>query len=149
MIIDSLENAEKYFSVHPRFAKAFEYLKNQELESLQPGKFVIEEGVLTVAVSAKEGVSPEKAKFEAHNEFIDIQVCISNTEKMGWSARSTCKAPIDVYNPEKDVIFFEDEPGMYFSLQPGQFVIFFPQDAHAPMIGEGVIKKLVVKVKIK
>jgi beta-galactosidase beta subunit len=36
---------------------------------------------------------------------------------------------------------------MYFELTDNQFAIFFPEDVHAPMIGEGVIKKLVVKVK--
>lgn len=148
MIIDSLENAEKYYSVHPRFAKAFEYLKSQDLQALEVGKYVIEEGALTAAVTAKDGVKAEEAKFEAHNKFIDIQVVISNNEKMGWSTRSTCKDPVADYNPEKDVIFFKDKPGMYFELKPAQFVIFFPEDVHAPMIGEGPIKKLVVKVKI-
>ncbi|MBP8115537.1 MAG: YhcH/YjgK/YiaL family protein, partial [Chitinophagaceae bacterium] len=37
---------------------------------------------------------------------------------------------------------------MYFQLTNGQFVIFFPEDVHAPMIGEGDIKKLVIKVKL-
>lgn len=148
MIIDSLENAGKYTSVHPSFAKAFEYLNSQDLAALEPGKFVIEEGTLNAAVSAKEGVKTEDAKFEAHNNFIDIQVCISGKEKMGWSTRSQCTNPVAEYNPEKDVIFFNDTPGMYFELLPGQFAIFFPEDAHAPMIGEGVIKKLVVKVKM-
>ncbi len=148
MIIDSLENSEKYLGVHKHFTKAFEYLKSHDLQSLEVGKYVIEEGILTAAVSAKEGVKPEDAKFEAHNNFIDIQVCISNKEKMGWSTRSVCTNPVAEYNPEKDVIFYNDQPGMYFELQPGQFAIFFPEDVHAPMIGEGVIKKLVVKVKI-
>ncbi|WP_374165789.1 YhcH/YjgK/YiaL family protein [Arcticibacter sp. MXS-1] len=148
MIIDSLENAEKYFSVHKSFVKAFEYLKGQDLNALEVGKTVIEEGSLTSAVSAKEGVAVADAKFEAHNNFIDIQVCIAGKEKMGWSTRSAVKDPVAEYNAEKDVIFYKDEPGMYFELQPGQFAIFFPEDVHAPMIGEGVIKKLVVKVKI-
>jgi biofilm protein TabA len=37
---------------------------------------------------------------------------------------------------------------MYFQLTDGQFGIFYPEDVHAPMIGEGEIKKLVFKVKI-
>ena len=36
----------------------------------------------------------------------------------------------------------------FFQLTDGQFAIFFPEDVHAPMIGEGTIKKLVIKVKI-
>jgi YhcH/YjgK/YiaL family protein len=37
---------------------------------------------------------------------------------------------------------------MFFQLTDGQFAIFFPEDVHAPMIGEGEIKKVVIKVKI-
>jgi beta-galactosidase beta subunit len=37
---------------------------------------------------------------------------------------------------------------MYSELTNGQFVIFFPEDVHAPMIGDAEIKKLVIKVKI-
>lgn len=148
MIIDSLENAEKYNSVHPLFARAFEYLKSQDLQSLEAGKYVIEENSLTAAVSAKEGTKAEDARFECHNNYIDIQLCISGKEKMGWSTRSDVTDPVAEYNAEKDVIFYKDKPGMYFELQPEQFAIFFPEDVHAPMIGEGVIKKLVVKVKI-
>ena len=29
-----------------------------------------------------------------------------------------------------------------------QFAIFYPEDVHAPMIGEGMIKKLVLKIKL-
>ena len=36
---------------------------------------------------------------------------------------------------------------MVFTLSPGEFVIFFPEDAHAPCIGEGVIRKMVAKVR--
>jgi beta-galactosidase beta subunit len=46
------------------------------------------------------------------------------------------------------VLFYADAPDMYFGLQQNQFVIFFPEDVHAPMIGDGTIKKLVIKVKI-
>jgi YhcH/YjgK/YiaL family protein len=43
---------------------------------------------------------------------------------------------------------FHDEADTFFQLTNGQFAIFFPEDVHAPMIGEGEIKKLVIKVKI-
>ena len=49
----------------------------------------------------------------------------------------------------KDVLFYDDAPDMYFQLTDGQFAIFFPEDVHAPMIGgDAEIKKLVIKVKL-
>lgn len=147
MIIDTLENAEKYYGIHPLFKPAFEWLRNQDLATLEVGKYEIAEG-LKAAVSEKEGYSKESAKFECHNNWMDIQVALSTRETMGWSARNAVSDAAGEYNPEKDVIFWNDKPGMYFDLHFGQFAVYFPEDVHAPQIGEGVIKKLVVKIKI-
>ena len=149
MIIDTLENAGKYTSVHPLFAKAFEYLQSMDLQNAEPGKADIAEG-LKYAIIEKEGMTQEESisKFECHNQHIDIQLCISGKESMGWKPRSSCTSQKGDYNPEKDVLFFNDAPDMYFQLTDNQFAIFFPEDVHAPMISNEVIKKLIVKVKI-
>ena len=148
MIIDSLANAGKYTHLHKQFAKAFEYINSLDLAGIEVGKYPINGDELHASVSNKDGVKAEDAKFEAHNNYIDIQVCPVGTEQLGWKPRNTCTQPIGEYNTEKDVIFYNDKPDMYFRLQAGQFAIFFPEDVHAPMIGEGPIKKLVLKVKI-
>ena len=88
------------------------------------------------------------AKFECHNKHIDIQLCIKGTEQIGWKPREKCITENGGYNPEKDVQFYSEQPDMYFQLTDGQFAIFFPEDVHAPMIGDAEIKKLVIKVKI-
>ena len=148
MIIDTLDNADKYISLHPRFAKAFEFIKSQNLENLEPGKFEIDGKDLHAAVSLKDGVTRDTAKAEAHNNYIDIQVCPSGKEELGWKPRSKTVSPKEDYNAEKDVTFFNDQMDTYFQLSAGQFAIFYPEDVHAPMIGEGPVKKLVVKVKL-
>jgi biofilm protein TabA len=148
MIIDSLKNADKYIGLHPRFAKAFEYIKAQDLAGIEVGKYPIDGEVLHASVSNKDGVTAADAKFEAHNNFIDIQVCPAGKETLGWKPRQKCVDVKTEYNPEKDVIFYGDKPDTYFELSEGQFAIFYPEDVHAPMIGEGPIKKLVVKVKL-
>lgn len=148
MIIDSLDNAEKYFNIHPLFAKAFQYINAQNLETMEVGKYEIDGKNLHASVSLKDGVKREDAKFEAHNNYIDIQVCPAGTEQIGWKPRNQCSHIKVEYNAEKDVIFFNDEPDTYFDLHQGQFAVFFPEDVHAPMIGEGQVKKLVVKVKL-
>lgn len=148
MIIDSLANADRYAGMHEGFEEAFAYLKSQDLAKLEPGKYPVDGTEMTVAVSAKNGVPMEDAKFEAHDRHIDIQVCIAGREQMGWKPRDTAVSPQGAYSAEKDVTFFNDRPDMYFQLQPGQFAIFFPDDIHAPMIGEELIHKMVVKVKV-
>ncbi len=150
MIIDTLENLPKYTSLHPLFAQAFEYIQQTDLANTEPGKYDVVEGSLKAIYSNKNGMAAEEstAKFECHNQNIDIQVCIEGVENIGWKPRQACKVPKGEYNPDKDVQFYNDAPDMYFQLTNGQFVIFFPEDVHAPMIGEGTIKKLVMKVKI-
>ena len=150
MIIDNLANAYKYVSLNPLFAKAFTYISSTNLLALEVGKFDIEGDDLKGIVAEKTGMTTEEstAKFECHNAHIDIQVCISGKETMGWKPRGSCFNPRGEYNSEKDVLFYNDAPDMFFGLTDGQFVIFFPEDVHAPMIGDDVIKKLVIKVKI-
>ena len=150
MIIDDLTNAKKYFCIHPLFAPAFEYIQAQDKGALQPGKYEIQGDDLKVIISNNPGKTKEEsnAKFECHEKYIDIQVCISGKETIGWKPRNTCSQQKDQYNSEKDVTFYNDAPDMYFQLTNNQFAIFFPEDVHAPMIGEGEIKKMIFKVKI-
>lgn len=149
MIVDTIKNASKYFSVHPLFEKAFEYIGQTDLANAPDGKLDIEEGLKAI-FSNKAGMTAEAsvAKFECHNNHIDIQLCINGIETIGWKPREKCVTENGGYNPDKDVQLYNEQPDMYFQLTDGQFAIFFPEDVHAPMIGEGEIKKLVIKVKI-
>ena len=149
MIIDTTANAAKYFSVHPLFSKAFDYINNTDLQKIEDGKYEIDADLKAI-FSNKNGMEAAEsiAKFECHDKHIDIQLCIKGKEQMGWKPRNDCKDQKGEYNPEKDVLFYNDAPDMYFELTDNQFAIFFPEDVHAPMIGDGEIKKLVIKVKI-
>jgi len=149
MIIDTMQNASRYFGVHPLFAKAFEYIQRTDLNAIETGKYEIDGDQLKAIVAEKKGMTSAEstAKFECHNHHIDIQLCVKGNEQIGWKPREKCISQKGDYNPEKDVLFYNDAPDMFFQLTDGQFVIFFPEDVHAPMIGEGEIKKLVIKVK--
>ena len=150
MIVDTLKNASKYFGTHPLFARAFEYIQHTDLDTIEIGKYEIDGDNLRAIYSNKTGMTAEASisKFECHNKHIDIQLCINGTEQIGWKPREKCKTANGEYNAEKDVQLYSDAPDMYFQLTNGQFAVFFPEDVHAPMIGDAEIKKLVIKVKI-
>ncbi|MDR1416538.1 MAG: YhcH/YjgK/YiaL family protein [Prevotellaceae bacterium] len=148
MIIDYLSNAEKYFSLNQRFEKAFGFLLNNDLSKLEERKYEIDDANVYATFMVRQGIAPEAAKHEAHDRYIDIQVCVSGKETFGWSHRSDCENVREAYNPEKDIIFYADKPDTYVGIKPGQFAIFFPDDVHAPLIGNGEIKKVVVKVGV-
>ena len=150
MIIDTLKNAEKYFCLNPLFEKAFEYLKTIDLDKIEAGKYNIDNDRLSAIVSVKPGKTVEEsiAKFECHNKHIDIQLCIRGKEQVGWKPRDSCVLLAIERNEKSDFIYYNDVPDMFFELTHNQFAIFFPEDVHAPMIGNEEIKKMVIKVKI-
>ena len=149
MILDDLKNLEKYVAIHPRFEKAFAYLTTTDFETIKPGKYEID-GELTFALVVNDDAVPmldSTAQFECHNTYIDIQYVFSGVETVGYKSRLTCVEPRGEYDTKKDVLFYEDAPDFFFKLYPGQFGIYFPDDVHAPMIGEGKIRKVVMKIK--
>ena len=150
MIIDTLDNAAKYYGLHPGFKTAFEYLNSVDLNALEPGVIDVALGVKIIASESPGRTADAAVKtFECHNQNIDIQLLISGVETMGWKPRKDCSnVQGDGYNEAKDILFFEEKADTFFTLHAGQFVIFYPEDVHAPLIGEGLIKKLVVKVAI-
>lgn len=148
MIIDTLKNAEACYSLHPLFKEAFEYLKTTDFTKAEPGKTELRGEDLFVAVSDSDMKTEADAKMEVHNKYIDIQVPVSKPETYGWKARAGLKEERDAFNEEKDIQFFYDRGTTLVTAVPGDFAIFFPQDGHAPCIGEGKIRKVVVKIRL-
>lgn len=147
MVVDTLENLEKYASLNPLFAQAIEFLKSTDLNALEVGKTVLKENDLVVNVQQTAPKTKEQAKLETHNVFIDIQIPLSGVEVMGYTAAKDCKPADASYSAEKDITFFEGLADDYISIKPGMFAIFFPQDGHAPGITPTGVKKVIVKVK--
>ena len=114
-------------------------------EALSNAEIIISEWVDT----AKElGRKREDALLEAHKKYIDIQLVLAGTDEMGWKSRSSCKQPSGEYDQETDVQIFADEPDAWLSVRRGAFAIFFPEDAHMPLISSGRLHKVVAKVAV-
>jgi len=151
MVIDKLSEINKYTSLHPLFAKAIDYIVTNNLLIAEPSTVLVD-GEDIKAIIMEGNCVPEQeslAGFECHNTYIDIQIVLKGKETVGWRARTSCSSPKGEYSEEKDVLFYADAPTIFFELQAGMFSIYFPEDVHAPMIGEGPIKKVVMKVRVK
>lgn len=149
MILGNLDNTAIYEQLSPLFKKAFEYLKTLDYNNLETGKTELQGKDLYVNITDSKLKTVEDAKMEVHNLYADIQLPVSTAETFGWIDRSKLKDERDPYNPEKDIQFFKEKSTSYVTILPRDFVIFFPEDGHAPQIGEGDIRKIVVKVKVK
>lgn len=147
MIVDTLENLEKYASLNPLFAQAIEFLTSHDLNAMEVGKTELKGKDLFVNVAQAKPKTKEEAKLETHRDFIDIQIPLTGIEVMGYTAAKDCVPADAPYNAEKDITFFEGLAQAYITVKPGMFAVFFPQDAHAPGITPDGVKKVIVKVK--
>ena len=146
MILDTLENIGKYASLNPLFPKVVEYLQNTDLMAQEPGRVNIDGNKLFVNHNVAQGKTVDEARMETHNAMIDIQIPLSCDEVMGYTPRQYLAEA--EYDAAKDITFYLDRPEQYITVHPGEFVIFFPEDGHAPNISPvPEYKKVIFKVK--
>jgi biofilm protein TabA len=148
MIVDDLARSARYEGLHPLFGQAFGFLRRPDLAALPDGKHAILDDRLFVLVARGQGRGREQSPLESHRRYIDIQYVVAGSDQIGWLPTPACQRVSDPYYAGKDIGFFFDRPPTWLALSPGQFAIFFPEDAHAPLGGEGPAHKAVVKVAV-
>ena len=148
MILEKAIEADRYAVLHPLFARAFEFLRSGHVELLPDGRHEIEGDTLYAMIVRKPGLSRDQAVLEAHRRYIDIQYVIEGTDSIGWKCVRECRTVKKAYSPTDDCVLFADLPTSWSTVESGSLAIFFPADAHAPMVSEGLLHKAVVKVAI-
>jgi len=149
MIYDHLRNAALYWPLGENFKKALSYLSFTDFNKIEPGKYCIDDYNVFSIVQEYQTKLPSAGKWEAHNNYADIQYVFSGKEKMGFAQRDQMTV-VEAYNQEKDIIIFQGE-GNHILVESGFFTIFFPTDVHLPGIAldiPGKVKKVVVKVRV-
>ena len=93
--------------------------------------------------------SREAQKLEVHRRYIDVHFPLDGVEEVGWRSLDslTCEseAPFDEV---RDFALYAAPATTYFTVRPGEFYVMFPEDAHAPIIGQGTLRKAIAKVRI-
>ena len=148
MIIDTIDNLGKYVGLNPLFADVVEFLKANDLQTMEAGKYPIKDKDLFLNLALAKQRTKDTAVLETHIDMIDIQIPITCAETFGYTPLQDL--PAFEYNAEKDITKYGDTKAQtYVTVNPGQFAIFFPQDGHAPcIIDEPEIKKAIFKVKV-
>jgi YhcH/YjgK/YiaL family protein len=148
MILSALSQSDRYASLHPIFSQAFDYIGKTDLFSLAPGRYHIAGEDLIAIVERVPGRTREMAKLEAHRRYIDIQLVLEGVDEMGWKPLADGLNPVSEHSEEKDIRFFHDAPASWVAVPPDHFCIFFPEDAHAPLVAKGEIRKVIFKVAV-
>lgn len=152
MILCDIKEAGRYASISTAMAIAIDWMSEHLFDTFVPGTKTIGQssGGNDIFVKYEEPalLPREKVQLEAHRRYIDIQMPLKGTEKMGWCALADLKLPRGTYDADRDVIFFGDAATTLITVKPGQMAVFFPEDAHAPNIGLGTHRKLIIKVPV-
>ena len=88
----------------------------------------------------------DEARLEAHDAYIDIQYLAAGDESIGWAPRQALRKLAE-HREELDLLFFDDDAQAMIPLSVGEFMVFFPEDGHMPMVGKGELHKVIIKVK--
>ncbi|KIL41457.1 hypothetical protein SD70_07430 [Gordoniibacillus kamchatkensis] len=150
MIIDHIKNASLYAAMHSGFASAFDFIANNELAAMQPGKYEINGSDLFLLLQNYCTRPLEQGFWEAHRSYIDIQYMLEGTERMGYAHADHLTVTED-HLDEKDYKVLVGN-GDFVTVGKGSFAIFYPDDAHMPCLAvtkPEPVMKAVFKVKIQ
>ncbi|MBI3592423.1 MAG: YhcH/YjgK/YiaL family protein [Nitrospirae bacterium] len=149
MILDSLDNFNKYLCLHQDFIDAAGFIGRQDLAELPQGKYEIGSRGVFALVSEYETKEIPQCFIECHRRYIDIQFLLTGREKIGVCNKKNCTE--EAYDEGRDFQKLHGEIG-FVNLTLGLFAIFFPHDGHMPQTQYAdkpeTVKKIVIKVPV-
>lgn len=148
MILCTLADFQRHASLHPRFPELAELLTRLEPGTWPEGRTELD-GEAFYVMTVPEARTRPTAPLETHQRYIDVQVVLEGLDTMGWAPLSACPTVREPYDPAGDIAFFEEPPLARFPVPAGHVAVFFPEDAHVPLLGNGErVSKLVFKVRV-
>lgn len=149
MIIDKLQNAEKYYSVDPGIEFVLRYLKEHESEMKENpfGVTKFTDRVQGKCIAYQTVVGSRK--WESHLEFTDLQYMLKGTERIGFNHEENM---VNSKKQEgKDQIVHEGS-GDRILLPEGYFMILFPGEVHMSKLADGAsarVEKAAFKIRLE
>ena len=150
MIIDTFENAARYYMLHPAMELVLDYMENVELSEFKAGRIELSGKDVFVNAMDQCTVSEEESVWESHERHIDIHYLLEGSELIKYAEEYKMEVEVP-YNEEKDVTLFSGQGGIEVNHPKGGFVIFFPEEIHKAMVADGIpskVKKLVGKIRV-
>jgi len=149
MILDQIKNAPLYHGLHPHIRAGLEYLAAFKDDPFITGRDEIQ-GDSVFALKQEYLSKPrESGVWESHRRYTDIQFIFEGEEQIGYAPVPSLEMSRP-YDTEKDYSLYQGS-GQFFSLHPGWFAIFFPEDGHMPGMAPGTpatVRKIVIKAEL-
>ena len=148
MLLCTLADSVRFDTLFPGFDRALAFLRQPGLADWAKGRHPLDDQRLVAIVEQRDAVGRGAAVMEVHRRYIDIQYTVAGDEVIGWGPLAGCREPREAFDAERDVGFFRDPPVVWLPVPPGHLAIFYPEDAHAPLAGQGPLHKVIMKVAV-
>ncbi len=148
MIVAKLSNKAEYYGIHPELDKALDCLTPEFLEQAATEKTLLDGENLFVAKFHLETVPEEQTFFEAHRQYLDIQIVTEGMERVEIAHPDT----LTLTEHRGDFYGYTGQGEQTVILKPGNFLIVFPGDAHRLKLPVGAsgqaFTRVVFKIKV-
>jgi len=150
MIQDTFDCAGLYAHCCEKLSRAVEFARRLSPDAPK-GRIEIDGEAMYAMVNIYTTKSPDELPFEAHRKYIDVQILLAGEERIDVTQRTDL--PVETPYDETADFMLHAAPPAFTSLllEPGQFVVLFPHDAHRPGVALGTkteVRKLVVKIQV-
>ncbi|MBB1483028.1 YhcH/YjgK/YiaL family protein [Tessaracoccus sp. MC1865] len=149
MIIDTLDHRSRYADI-PGLAQILDTIMGLDTD-VEPGTIELADEIGAVNIFSYDAADPEvKTQFEAHRRFADVHVVLEGEETVKLAALDAL-TPATEFDEETDFGLHEGPTTVTVNLQPGWFVVAFPNDAHLPGVwtdGPSRVLKAVGKLRV-
>lgn len=151
MIYSSIHANDDWSKYPAAIQRALTYLTTTDVASLPPADYPIEGDKMFAKVFDNTSKAVAETHPELHRKYIDIQFFVTGGELMGICPRKKDYEAVEVHE-DQDLYFLGDVEGEQFlRMEPGDYIILFPNDVHRPGIAEKepqTYRKVVVKVSM-
>lgn len=150
MIYDTLNNLPNYLGMSRHLDTAIEYIMARDITTLPLGRTKIDGDNVFVNVMESTPQPSEKARFETHQRYIDLQ-----TDLAGYELFEVSLGEMKVtkpYDEAADIAFGTADTSVAGMLCEGRFALFLAGEPHKPTLkaqGCGKVKKAVFKIAIE
>lgn len=147
MIIGQIKHINEYALLLPNLINGMEAIKNAE--SFPIGKYQFEGGYFII----QEGITKpfDENSFEAHKNYIDVQIVVSGAEEIAWFDYDQLVTVIP-YDETTDKEKLNGPTTHRILIKEGMFWIAFPSDGHLAVSHSNTpysYRKIVLKLPIK
>lgn len=154
MIFGNIKSNENISSYPKAIQKAINYLKENDLVAMAPGRYELDGDNMILQVLDVETSERANLRPEVHRTYIDVQFLAKGKELIGCYPDMGDNEIDEELLETRDIIFYKNNENVRetrLEMEEGSYAVFYPHDVHIPAIikGESMkIRKIVIKVKV-